>query len=173
MTAVVVQAVAGSNPVAHPSKPSFRSTIDPFHEQEGKMRRNTLRLLAMLLLATATLVIGAATAHATVTAVIGPKAKLIGTGEAVSDTVTVSCDAGLQVIDATFSVQQGATDGTAHFTEMVVCDGKAHRYKITVPVRSGSGLFHPGEAFAVAVVYAQDQNGGPQRAEVGATITVR
>jgi hypothetical protein len=137
------------------------------------MRLRSSRVLAAVVVAIAAMLIGAGAAEAVVTAVIGPKAKLLEGGAAVSDTLTVRCDAGLEVIDATLSVQQGATDGTAHLTG-VACDGKAHRYKVTVPVRSGSGLFHPGEALAVAVVYAQDpQTGGSQRAEVGATIQVR
>jgi hypothetical protein len=137
------------------------------------MRRSAGRVVATVVIASTSLVIGAGAAQAAVTAVIGPKAKLVGGGEGISDTLTVTCDAGLQVVDATLGFQQGATDGTEHLTG-VVCDGKAHRYKVTVPVRSGSGLFQTGEALAEAVVYAQDpQTGGSQQVEVGATVAVR
>jgi hypothetical protein len=137
-----------------------------------RMRRRSTRFLAVLLAMTALSLLTAGLAHAAVTASIAPKAKILGAGESVTGTVTITCDAGLQVLDATFSVAQGGTDGVSPIAG-VVCDGRAHRYKVVVTARSGSGTFQAGDAFAVAFVYAQDpQTGATQRAEETATITL-
>jgi hypothetical protein len=128
-------------------------------------------LIPALVALAACLLIAAGPVQAVVIATITPKAKLMGAGESVAGTVTVTCDAGFQVVAATFSVGQGGTDGQMPLTD-VVCDGKAHRYRATVTARAGSGTFHSGEAFAVAFVYALNQTGEAQRAEETATITL-
>jgi hypothetical protein len=137
------------------------------------MKFTLTRFLPAVVAITAFSLLSATIAHAAVTATITPKAKILGVGESVSGTVTITCDAGLQVLDATFSVSQGGTDGVTPIAG-VVCDGRPHRYRVTVTARSGSGTFQPGEAFAVAFVFAQDpQTGETQRAEETATITLR
>jgi hypothetical protein len=136
------------------------------------MRNKALRVLGGLLILTASCLILVGPAQAAVTAEIAPKAKLRGAGESVGGSVTFSCSAGLQVVDATYSVQQGATDGVSHI-EGVVCDGKPHRHRVTVAARAGSGTFSAGDAFAVAVLHAQDPDtGASEHIEVGATITI-
>jgi hypothetical protein len=136
------------------------------------MRNKRLKILVALLTLTTSWLILAGPAQAAVTADIAPKAKLLGAGESAVGSVTISCDAGLQVVDATYSLQQGGTDGVTHI-EGVVCDGKPHRYRVTVTTRAGSGSFQEGDAFAVAVVHAQDpQTGGSQHIEVGAIVTL-
>ena len=129
-------------------------------------------LLGLVALTTCWLVL-AGPAQAAVTAEIAPKGKLLGAGESVQGVVTFSCSAGLQVVDATLAYQQGATDGVTHI-EGVVCDGRPHKYRVTVTARAGSGTFSAGEAFAFAVLHAQDpQTGASEHIEVGATVRLR
>jgi hypothetical protein len=137
------------------------------------MRSKLRKVLAGLLTLTAFWLIFAGPAQAAATAEIAPKGKLIGAGESVEGVVTFSCSAGLQVVDATYAVQQAATDGVTH-VQGVVCNGKPHKYRATVTARAGSGTFSAGEAFAFAVLHAQDpQTGASEHIEVGATITLR
>lgn len=94
-------------------------------------------------------------------------------GSAIVALVTVSCSDGASVLEAQLTVSQDnqATSGTAGIAG-VVCDGRPHRY--TVTVNGQQGAFHTGPAHASAFVLVQDSlTGGTASDGASRTISVR
>jgi hypothetical protein len=131
-----------------------------------------MRFLLVLAAALGLTWAGTAQAQAAVVVSIEPEAKLLANG-AVRAVVVVSCDPGRQVLEAHLSVSQ---DNQAIFGQTgisVRCDGKSHKYRVTVT--SLEGTFHAGDAFASAFVLtcADPTCGTTEQGQDALTITVR
>jgi hypothetical protein len=115
---------------------------------------------------------GSVPAQAAVAVSIEPVAKLVANG-AVRAVVVASCDPGRQVLEAHLSVNQ---DNQAIFGEAgipVRCDGKSHKYRVTVTPTDGN--FHTGDAFGSAFVLtcADPTCGTTEQGQDARSITVR
>ena len=85
---------------------------------------------------------------------VAPTAKAIAGGQTLLVTVTVTCEPGLQVLEAHVFAQQGATSNFAGIGS-VVCDGKPHVHKVRVNALDGQ-QFSRGEAHVSAFVLLLD-----------------
>jgi hypothetical protein len=115
---------------------------------------------------------GSVPAQAAVAVSIEPVAKLVANG-AVRAVVVASCDPGRQALEAHLSVNQ---DNQAIFGEAgipVRCDGKSHKYRVTVTPTDGN--FHTGDAFGSAFVLtcADPTCGTTEQGQDARSITVR
>jgi len=115
---------------------------------------------------------GSVPAQAAVAVSIEPVAKLVANG-AVRAVVVASCDPGRQVLEAHLSVNH---DNQAIFGEAgipVRCDGKSHKYRVTVTPTDGN--FHTGDAFGSAFVLtcADPTCGTTEQGQDARSITVR
>ena len=131
------------------------------------------RFLVVLLAGLGLVWAGSVPAQAVVAVSIQPKAKIAANG-AVRAVVVVSCDPGDQVLEAHLTVSQDdqAISGQAGIPG-VRCDGKSHKYRVTVTPLGGA--FHAGEAFASAfvLVCAVPTCGTTEQGQDAGTITVR
>jgi hypothetical protein len=135
------------------------------------MRKPT-RFLVVLLAALGLAWASSALAQAVVAVSIQPNAKLVANG-AVRAVVVVSCDPGDPVLEAHLALSQDnqAISGQAGIP--VRCDGKSHKYRVTVTPLEGA--FHAGDAFASAFVLVciDPTCEGTEQGQDSGTITVR
>jgi hypothetical protein len=134
--------------------------------------RTPMRLLVVLVATLGLALAGSLPAQAVVAVSIEPEAKLVANG-AVRAVVVASCDPGHQVLEAHLSVSQ---DNQAIFGQTgipVRCDGKSHKYRVTVTPLEGA--FHPGDALASAFVLTctDPTCGTTEQGQDGRAITVR
>ena len=111
-------------------------------------------------------------AQAVVAVSTEPTAKLVA-GGAVRVFVVVSCDPGDQVLEAHLRVSQDdQTVSGVTGIRGVRCDGKSHKYRVTVS--PDGGAFHTGDALASAFVLTCDPTCvTTEQGQEARTITVR
>ena len=88
---------------------------------------------------------------------VGPTAQVVAGGQALLVTVEVTCEPGLEVLEAHVSAQQGTTFGQAGIGS-VVCDGRPRKYKVRI--NALDGRFSSGEAYVSAFVLLLDPQTG-------------
>jgi hypothetical protein len=134
--------------------------------------RTSMRLLLVLVAALGLAWTGSPRAQAAVAVSIQPEAKLLSNG-AVRAVVVVTCDSGHQVLEAHVSVSQDDQTIFGQTGIPVRCDGKSHKYRVTVTPLQGA--FHAGDAFASAFVLtcADPTCGTTEQGQDSRTITVR
>lgn len=126
----------------------------------------TLAVLIVLLL----LPVGAVNAQDAVSVEVEPTARAIAGGQTLLVTVEIACEPGLEVLEAHVSAQQGATFGQAGIGA-VVCNGRAHQYKVLISAPEGQ--FTSGEAYVSAFVLVLDpQTQMTQQGQDARTVTV-
>jgi hypothetical protein len=135
------------------------------------MKIRPTRLLVALAVVVALGLAVAAVAYAAVVVSIERNATLVGNGEAVQVRVDVSCDPGLEVLEANISVSQRNTTGFGGIPG-VVCDGTTHT--LTATVSAQDGTYRRGRASASAFVLVIDPNTQQtQSGQASATIKPR
>ena len=88
---------------------------------------------------------------------VGPTAQVVAGGQALLVTVEVTCEPGLEVLEAHVSAQQGITFGQAGIGS-VVCDDRSRKYKVRI--NALDGRFSSGEAYVSAFVLLLDPQTG-------------
>jgi hypothetical protein len=99
------------------------------------------------------LLIGVAPAGAATSVTIHPKAKRVEGGAAVVVRLTVTCDPGLETLEAHVSVSQDEAFGMAGIPGPN-CDGRPHSHRVRVG--NFGGTYDKGEAFASAFILRID-----------------
>ncbi len=106
----------------------------------------------------------------TVSVQVYPKAQVVAGGQALLVTVEVTCEPGLEVLEAHVSAQQGATFGQAGIGS-VVCDGRPHKYKVRIDALDVR--FSSGETYVSAFVSLLDpQTGTTKQGQDAGTVSV-
>jgi hypothetical protein len=108
------------------------------------------------------LLVGVAPAGAATTVTIEPKAKRVEGGGAVVVRITVTCDPGLETLEAHVSVSQDEAFGMAGIPGPN-CDGLPHRLRVRVG--NFGGTYDKGEAFVSAFILRIDP--ATQQTETG------
>lgn len=98
------------------------------------------------------LLIGVAPAGAATSVTIEPKAKRVEGGAAVVVRLTVTCDPGLETLEAFVSVSQDEAFGMAGIPTN--CDGLSHRHEIRVG--NFGGTYDKGQASVSAFILRID-----------------
>jgi hypothetical protein len=88
---------------------------------------------------------------------VGPTAQVIAGGQALLVTVEVSCEPGLEMLEAHVSAQLGITFGQAGIGS-VICDGRPRKYKVRI--NAPDERFSSGEAYVSAFVLLLDPQTG-------------
>jgi hypothetical protein len=103
---------------------------------------------------------------------IEPNGKVVGSGEAATVRVAVSCETPFEVLEANLSLSQDAASGFTGFGGFG-CNGKTAKLKVNVPAAEGTS-FAKGEASASAFVLVINPNTQEtQQAQATATVTLR
>ena len=132
--------------------------------------KSSSRLTAAVMATAALTLAGAPSALATVTVSVDPDGKLKGTTAILR--VTVTCDAGDEVLEANLTLSQDdqAISGTGGIPG-VRCDGRPH--KSTVRVTAQNGTFHTGAASASAFVLVLEPAGTTEQGQASQTVNLR
>jgi hypothetical protein len=114
-----------------------------------------LSISALTLGLIAVLVVGVTSAAAATAVSIEPKAKVVEGGAAVVVRLVVTCDPGLETLEANLSVSQDEASGFTGFGGFS-CTGRPERLRVRVPAQDGT--FDRGEAFASVFILRIDPN---------------
>ena len=133
------------------------------------------RIILMITLAAVIAMIlsaGVASAQETeaVSVQVGPTAQVIAGGQALLVTVEVTCESGLEVLEAHVSAQQGTTFGQAGIGS-VVCDGRTRKHEVRIAALDGQ--FSREEAYVSAfVLLLEPQTGTTKQGQDARTVSV-
>jgi hypothetical protein len=130
----------------------------------GRLSASAIGLLAVLTL-------GVSPASAATSVSIGPNAKAVDGGAAVVLRVSVTCDPGLETLEANVSVSQDEAFGLGGLGGFT-CDGRSHRLRVRIQAQSGT--FDRGTAFASAFILRIDpQTQQTEQGQDSRTVNVR
>jgi hypothetical protein len=123
------------------------------HRRSG-MKRISLVHKSILLLLVVNLWAGTALARAPIAVSVNHAGSLSSNGEVVTLSGKIRCAPGYEVLEAFIYVVQD--QNTSQFAALpVTCDGRTHRFLVTVPAYPDSG-FHAGRASASGYILLQD-----------------